>query len=119
MSLYKIFLRQISYLLVAIVIFSATSYAQDEPTETAAATTGSTSSDSYKLGAGDRLKVIVFGEESLSGEFEIDGQGMVALPLIGNLKAGGIDVRGFEKDIAAKLKDGYLVNPRVSKIAVL
>lgn len=70
--------------------------------------------DSYKLGAGDRLKVIVFGEDSLSGEFEIDGQGMVALPLIGNMKAGGIDVRKFENNIAAQLKEGYLVNPRVS-----
>lgn len=71
-------------------------------------------SSSYKLGSGDRLKVIVFGEESLSGEFEIDGQGMVALPLIGNMNAGGIDVRKFETDITEKLKDGYLINPRVS-----
>src|SRR3989338_3257959 len=69
--------------------------------------------ESYKLGAGDRLKVIVFGEESLSGEFEIDGQGMVALPLVGNMKAGGIDARKFETDVAVRLKDGYLVNPRV------
>ena len=70
-------------------------------------------SDSYKLGAGDRLKITVFGEESLSGEFEIDGQGAVAMPLVGNLKAGGKDVRSFEKDIEAALQDGYLVNPRV------
>ena len=70
--------------------------------------------DSYKLGAGDRLKVNVFGEDSLSGEFEIDGQGMVALPLIGNVSAGGSDVRAVEQAITTKLKDGYLVNPRVS-----
>ena len=69
---------------------------------------------SYKLGAGDRLKINVFGEESLSGEFEIDGQGVVALPLLGNIKAGGNDVRQLEIDMVAKLKDGYLVNPRVS-----
>ena len=69
---------------------------------------------SYKLGAGDRLKVNVFGEESLSGEFEIDGQGIISFPLLGNLEAGGKDVRELEKIIVAKLKDGYLVNPRVS-----
>jgi protein involved in polysaccharide export with SLBB domain len=72
------------------------------------------SADSYKLGAGDRLKVTVFGEDALSGEFEIDGQGMVSLPLIGNLKAGGSDVRSLENNFADKLKDGYLVSPRVS-----
>lgn len=73
----------------------------------------SNAEDSYKLGSGDRLKIVVFGEESLSGEFEVDGDGMVAFPLIGNMKAGGTDVRHFESDIAAKLKDGYLINPRV------
>ncbi len=70
--------------------------------------------ESYKLGAGDKLKVTVFGEESLSGEFEVDGQGIVSLPLVNNIEAGGKDVREFEKIVTAKLADGYLVKPRVS-----
>jgi protein involved in polysaccharide export with SLBB domain len=36
----------------------------------------------YRLGTGDRIKVIVFGHEDLSGEFEIEGTGRVTLPLI-------------------------------------
>ncbi len=98
-------------LFVVLVSFFSCAYAQEAPDKIQE---GHAASDSYKLGAGDRLKVNVFGEESLSGEFEIDGQGMVALPLLGNMKAGGNDVRAFEKDVSAKLKDGYLVNPRVS-----
>ncbi len=100
-------------LFVLITLLAFQSFAQEVPTP-APAIAATTSGDSYKLGAGDRIKVNVFGEDSLSGEFEIDGQGMVALPLIGNLKAGGIDVRAFERNISDKLKDGYLVNPRVS-----
>lgn len=93
------------FLLFAI-FFAASSFAQDP--------VPAKDGESYKLGAGDRLKVTVFGEDSLSGEFEIDGQGAVALPLIGNVSAGGNDVRAVEQVVANKLKDGYLVNPRVS-----
>lgn len=100
---------------VLITTLASASFAQDAATDSVPAQKDSmTTNDSYKLGAGDRLKVVVFGEESLSGEFEIDGQGMVSLPLIGNMKAGSIDVRAFEHNIAERLKDGYLVSPRVS-----
>ena len=56
----------------------------------------------------------MFGEEDLSGEFEVDGTGVLSLPLIGNIEAGGLDLRSLEVSIANKFKDGYLVNPRIS-----
>ncbi len=68
----------------------------------------------YKLGSGDRLRVTVFGEEDLSGEFDIDGSGSVALPLIGNMDVSGMDVRELEKKVETQLSNGYLVSPRVS-----
>lgn len=68
----------------------------------------------YKLGSADKLKITVFEEPDLSGEFEIDGSGTLAMPLIGNIKAGGFDIRSLEKKIVDKLSDGYLVSPRVS-----
>lgn len=70
--------------------------------------------EAYKLGTGDRLRITVFGEEDLTGEFDIDGTGVVAFPLIGNTLAAGVDVRALEKRIEDKLSDGYLMNPRVS-----
>jgi polysaccharide export outer membrane protein len=68
----------------------------------------------YKLDAGDRLRVIVFGEMDLGGEYEVDGGGYVRLPLIGQLQAGGLAVNEFETSMKAALEAGYLRNARVS-----
>jgi protein involved in polysaccharide export with SLBB domain len=68
----------------------------------------------YTLDAGDKLRVIVFGEMDLGGEYEVDGSGFVRLPLIGQLKAGGLAVNEFETSMKAALEDGYLKNARVS-----
>ncbi len=79
--------------------------------------TDSSSSDvsvRYELGSGDQIRVIVYGEEDLSGEFELDGTGIISMPLIGATKVGGLDLDKAEMLIAQKLADGYLVNPRVS-----
>jgi len=68
----------------------------------------------YRLGTGDKIRVIVYGEEDLSGEFEVDGSGYIRLPLVGQVTAAGRTVREFENDVAAKLSEGYLKSPRVS-----
>ena len=67
----------------------------------------------YKLGAGDRLKVTIFNEPDLSGEFEVDGSGSMALPLVGNVSVGGISLRELEELLVNKYKDGYLLKPRI------
>jgi polysaccharide export outer membrane protein len=69
---------------------------------------------SYRLGPGDKLRVIVFQEPDLSGEFEVDSAGMVSLPLIEPISAQGLTIREFQEAVAARLSAGYLVNPRVS-----
>lgn len=68
----------------------------------------------YQLGAGDRLRITVFGEDDLSGEFEIDGSGNVSMPLIGSVTVGIHTLKQAEARIVAKLKDGYMRDPRVS-----
>jgi polysaccharide export outer membrane protein len=68
----------------------------------------------YRLGPGDQVRVTVFRHEDLSGEFQLDGEGFFALPLVGEIKAGGKVVRDLENDIETAFKDGgYLVNPQV------
>lgn len=66
------------------------------------------------LAAGDKVKLTVFGEEDLSGEFEIDNTGSLALPLVGEIPARGLTPRELEKRITDSLSKGYLVNPRVN-----
>lgn len=68
----------------------------------------------YVLGTGDRVKIVVYGHDDLSGEFEINSSGNVSLSLINDVKAVGLTIRSLEKNIAAKLKPDFLKNPRVS-----
>lgn len=69
---------------------------------------------SYTLGSSDRLRVNVFGHADLSGEFEIDGSGAISMPLIGQVIAEDLTTVQLEETIAARLADGYVLNPRVS-----
>ncbi|USQ95755.1 polysaccharide biosynthesis/export family protein [Caulobacter sp. RL271] len=68
----------------------------------------------YLLGPGDKVRVTVYGEDSLSGEFFVTGSGLMSLPLIGELKAGGLTVGQFQIAVQRALSDGYLKDPRVS-----
>lgn len=68
----------------------------------------------YRLGPGDLLRVVVFGHEDLSGEFEVKGSGHVSLPLIREVKAAGLTLRQFEQAVIDSLKPDFLLNPRVS-----
>jgi polysaccharide biosynthesis/export protein VpsN len=68
----------------------------------------------YTLGSGDRLRVTVFGEDDLSGEFQVDGSGYISFPLIGEVTAKGLTMRELEHSLVTKLLDGYLVDPRIS-----
>jgi polysaccharide export outer membrane protein len=68
----------------------------------------------YRLGSGDEMRLITFGEESLSGLFAVNGSGQVSLPLVGNLQAAGLTVPEFQRAVEAALKQGFMENPRVS-----
>ncbi len=68
----------------------------------------------YRLGSGDRIKVTVYGHEDLSGEFELDSEGTVAMPLIQDVQAGGLTVTELERAVTDKLSPDFLKNPRVS-----
>ena len=81
----------------------------------ASAAPGQPAADSgYQLGTGDKIRVTVYGEDDLSGEFQVDGSGYVRLPLIGQVMAAGRTLHDFEKDVETKLADGYLREPRVA-----
>jgi polysaccharide export outer membrane protein len=70
---------------------------------------------SYELGPGDLVRVTVFRQPDLSGQFRLDGDGTLALPLAGEVQAGGLTTRDLEQAIAASLLEGdYLLSPQVS-----
>lgn len=70
--------------------------------------------NAYILGPGDRVRVTVFGEPDLSGEFQVDGQGTFPMGLIGVVRAADLSSRALETKIATAYADGFLVNPQIS-----
>lgn len=69
----------------------------------------------YQLGPNDRVRVSVFGEDALSGEFVVDGTGHMALPLVGELVVQGLTIRQFERAFESALERGQFLNePRVT-----
>lgn len=68
----------------------------------------------YRLGVADKVRVTVFNEPTLSGEFPINADGSIALPLIGNMVAAGMSATDLQKAVEAKLSDGYLRDPKVT-----
>jgi polysaccharide export outer membrane protein len=68
----------------------------------------------YRLDAGDRIRVIVFGQTDLSNTYVVDQAGNIAMPLIGTVNARGRSTAQIEADVSARLKKGYLRNPDVS-----
>jgi len=68
----------------------------------------------YTIGPRDVLAVTVINEPSLSGKFTVVADGTVTYPLLGSIKVGGLSARAVERDLTAKLADGFLEKPVVS-----
>lgn len=69
---------------------------------------------SYHLDAGDKLRVVVYGQEGLTNTYAIDAGGAITMPLIGAVHARGRTTAGLAAEIAAKLRNGYIREPSVA-----
>jgi protein involved in polysaccharide export with SLBB domain len=109
--------RNLNWLLVllagAVVSGPLATSALAQASQPLSAVTASEEPD-YVLGSGDKVRVTVYGEESLSGEFQVGSSGQVALPLIGEVKGAGLNIKQFQEAVQKTLSDGYLKDPRVS-----
>ncbi len=74
----------------------------------------SSSRPSYRLGNGDRLRITVFGEAGLTGQYLVDGTGYISMPLISQVRVGGMTTSQAQSVITDKLRQGYLRNPDVA-----
>lgn len=68
----------------------------------------------YKLGAGDLIEILVYGEEDLTLETRVSAEGVISYPFLGELRLSGLSVKSVETLIEAGLKGRYLINPRVT-----
>src|SRR3984885_15104324 len=96
--------------------FAASPRASYAPVENAyaAAPVAATHDAPYHLDAGDRLRVVVFGQEGLTNTYAIDAGGSITMPLIGAVAARGKTPAGLAADISARLRNGYIREPSVA-----
>jgi len=69
---------------------------------------------SYHLDAGDKLRVVVYGQEGLTNTYSISAGGTITMPLIGAVPARGRTPQGLAADITARLRNGFIREPSVA-----
>jgi protein involved in polysaccharide export with SLBB domain len=106
-------LRKAARLLLSVIALFAVAGHPGAQEQQKAAIPGGTDAQ-YRLNSGDRLNIVVFGQEDVSGEFQIDGAGNITMPLLGQVAAAGRTVTQLQNEITAALDRDYIVNPRVS-----
>jgi protein involved in polysaccharide export with SLBB domain len=67
-----------------------------------------------KLQPGDKIRINVYGEDKLSGDYEVDQSGQISLPLAGTVEALGLTQAELEQALAKKFRSEYLRNPKVT-----
>lgn len=91
--------------------------AVEAQTEVAAATTRATppaTASVYRIGPDDKLRMIIYGEEQLSGEYIVGGEGTISPPLIGAINVAGLTVAEAQARITQAYSASYVADPKVS-----
>ena len=68
----------------------------------------------YHLDAGDKLRVVVYGQEGLTNTYAVSAGGSITMPLIGSVSARGRTTAGLASEISAKLRAGFIREPSVA-----
>ena len=75
---------------------------------------GAIGSEIYRLGSHDNLGIDVFDEPELTKKVEVDGQGNIKYPLLGDIHVEGMTIKEVEDTLISGLKAGFLKNPKVT-----
>ena len=68
----------------------------------------------YRLDSGDRLRILVFGQDGLSNAYFVDAGGSITMPLIKSVKARGLTTEELARIVADRLRNGYIREPHVA-----
>lgn len=107
-------IRRLGLLLIALQVWGCSTGTDLGPVTQEQVAAASAASVSPQLQPGDKISVTVFGEDKLSGDFEINPGGLVSLPLAGTVKAAGLTQSQLEIELARKFRGEYLRNPKVT-----
>jgi polysaccharide biosynthesis/export protein len=84
------------------------------PTVYAATPEPAAYNNAYHLDAGDKLRVVVYGQEGLTNSYAIDAGGSITMPLIGAVPARGRTTSGLAAEISSRLRNGFIRDPSVA-----
>ena len=68
----------------------------------------------YRLDAGDKLRIVVYGQEGLTNTYAVGANGAITMPLIGSVRARGLTPAQLAAAVTRQLKNGYLRDPYVA-----
>ena len=68
----------------------------------------------YTLDSGDKLRIVVFGQDTLSNNYTVDAQGQINMPLIGGVSARGLTTAQLAAAITSRLKASFIRDPSVA-----
>jgi polysaccharide export outer membrane protein len=68
----------------------------------------------YTLDSGDKLRIVVFGQDTLSNNYTVDAQGHINMPLIGSVPARGSTTAQLSAAITSKLRQSFIRDPSVA-----
>jgi polysaccharide export outer membrane protein len=98
----------------AIAALRASFASTSVPTAYAATPAPGSSDNAYHLDAGDKLRVVVYGQEGLTNGYAIDAGGSITMPLIGAVPARGRTTAGLAAEITRRLRNGFIRDPSVA-----
>jgi polysaccharide export outer membrane protein len=68
----------------------------------------------YLLDSGDKLRIVVFGQDGLSNSYVVDAGGNITMPLIGAVAARGTSTSELARSVGARLRNGFIREPHVA-----
>ncbi len=104
----------LSFLFILSISGAITSWPANVLAQQAQPLSPASAADSYVLGPNDRVRLKVYGEPDIAGEYEVDNNGNVSIPLAGHIRAAGLTTRQLERSIASALSKGIVRDPRVN-----
>jgi len=88
--------------------------AAEAPSVFASERSAGTSYGAYLLRPSDQIRIQVYDDPNITGEYQIDSGGFISIPLAGRLKVSGLAPAQLEQAIVARLREGMLKKPSVN-----
>jgi polysaccharide export outer membrane protein len=98
----------------ALLVFGVTTSLSSNAFAQAQTVSRPTAGGGYLLGPNDRIRLKVYGEADITGEYEVDSNGQVSIPLAGHINAAGLTTKQLERSITSALAKGIVRDPRVN-----